>query len=149
MTPSGGAHTAPPRCAGGAAGRSGVSLAWCLHGDHRRPLISMQVSVTPGMLSYASLQRGPEAQPPSSQSSPPLYSVLLRQSLRSISAVPAMTSSSSRASNTETSLASTTCGTERVQGMLRLGKYGKGGHGESWGHPVHPREASETRQGSL
>lgn len=39
---------------------------------------------------------------------PPLYSVLLLQSLRSISTVPAITSSSSRASNTDTSLESTT-----------------------------------------
>lgn len=39
---------------------------------------------------------------------PPLYSVLLLQSLRSISTVPAITSSSSRASKTDTSLESTT-----------------------------------------
>lgn len=39
---------------------------------------------------------------------PPLYSVLLLQSARSISTVPAITSSSSRASNTDTSLESTT-----------------------------------------
>lgn len=44
----------------------------------------------------------------SAAGSPPRYSVLFLQSFRSISAVPAITSSSSRASNTETSLESTT-----------------------------------------
>lgn len=39
---------------------------------------------------------------------PPRYSVLLRQSLRSISAVPAITNSNSLASKTDTSLESTT-----------------------------------------
>lgn len=44
----------------------------------------------------------------SAAGSPPRYSVLFLQSFRSISAVPAITSSSSLASNTETSLESTT-----------------------------------------
>ena len=46
--------------------------------------------------------------------SPPLYSALFRQSARSISAVPAITSSSSLASNTETSLESTTWNPEKA-----------------------------------
>lgn len=56
-------------------------------------------------------------QPSLNHISPPLYSVLFLQSLRSISAVPAMTSSSSLASKTDTSLASTTCGVTRMQSM--------------------------------
>lgn len=44
---------------------------------------------------------------------PPLYSVLLLQSPRSISTVPAITNSSSRASKTDTSLESTTWDRER------------------------------------
>lgn len=58
-------------------------------------------------------------QPPPHQISPPLYSVLFLQSLRSISAVPAMTSSSSLASKTDTSLASTTYGIKRTRYGLR------------------------------
>lgn len=47
-------------------------------------------------------------------SSPPRYSVLVLQSFRSISAVPAITSSSSLASNTDTRRESTTWGQRRV-----------------------------------
>lgn len=53
-------------------------------------------------------------------SSPPRYSVLFRQSFRSISAVPAITSSSSLASNTETSLESTTWNTDQASAPTAL-----------------------------
>lgn len=97
-------------------------VAQGLRGDCSRPMIRIQSALpvldseTGNANHWLPLIRNLKIQPSLNHISPPLYSVLFLQSLRSISAVPAMTSSSSLASKTDTSLASTTCGIKRMQG---------------------------------